>query len=48
MKKFIINFKNTVSIITIILLFGVGCVSLDEKPLDFTSPDNLKILALFY
>jgi len=40
MKKFIVNFKNTVSIITIILLFGVGCVSLDEKPLDFTSPDN--------
>ena len=40
MKKFIVNFKNTVSIITVILMFGVGCVNLDEKPLDFTSPDN--------
>jgi hypothetical protein len=40
MKKFILNFKNSISFITIILLFGVGCVSLEEKPLDFTSPDN--------
>ncbi len=40
MKKVILNFKNTISIITIILLFGMGCVNLEEKPLDFPSPDN--------
>jgi hypothetical protein len=40
MKKVIINFKNSIAIITVILLSGIGCVSLEEKPLDFTSPDN--------
>jgi hypothetical protein len=40
MKKIILNFKNQISIITVIFLFGVGCVSLEEKPLDFTSPEN--------
>jgi hypothetical protein len=40
MKKIIFNLKHSISIITVILMMGVGCVSLEEKPLDFPSPEN--------
>jgi len=40
MKNIIFNLKHSISIITVILMMGVGCVNLEEKPLDFPSPDN--------
>ena len=41
MKNIIIKFKNLMLMGSLIFLFSIiGCVSLDEEPLDFPSPEN--------
>lgn len=40
MKNIIINLRNLMLTVAVMLLVLIGCVSLDEEPLDFPSPDN--------
>jgi hypothetical protein len=40
MKNLIIRLKNLMWIVAVLLMVMIGCVNLDEEPLDFPSPEN--------
>lgn len=40
MKKVIKKLKNPILISGVFLLLGIGCVNLEEEPIDFPSPEN--------